>query len=298
MNKASIEDIETSQKKLGIIAGSGALPETVVRACQATQRSFFLVSIASEQDRRPWLQDVPHICVNIGAVKKALNAFRSEGISEIVVAGGISRPNLSTLRPDSGGLKLLAKIALVKQRGDDAILRTCLEFFEQEGFTIANVQDIVCELLAAEGASGSVVPEKDALEDIAYGARVAKMIGAYDIGQGVVVENGLIIGVEAVEGTDQLIERSGLHRIEGKGPILVKCKKPGQDTRADLPSIGVQTVMHAHKHGFRGIAVEAGASLILERDTMIAKADSLGMFIFGFRHEHPNKQIPGASEDT
>lgn len=275
---------EVRPEKLGIVAGRGNLPEKVVHACKSNERPFFLISIAPKEDRQPWLKDVPHICINIGAVKKALNTFRDEGISKIVVAGGISRPNFSKLRPDSGGLKLLAKLALIKQRGDDAVLRSCLEFFEQEGFEIVNVQDIVRDLLATPGPAGVHLPSSYELADIAYGAQAALAIGRFDIGQGVVVENGLILGIEAAEGTDRLIERTGQYRIEGKGPILIKCKKPQQDTRVDLPSIGIKTVIHAHKYRFRGIAVEAGAALMLDKEAMLAKADSLGLFVYGFIH--------------
>lgn len=266
---------------LGVIAGDGSLPEKVIEACRRKGRDVFVVSLRDDTDLSSFPEDVPHVRLNIGAVKKAVNAFRDARVQEIVMAGAVKRPNLAKVRPDSGGIKLLARIAKLKRRGDDALLHTCAAFFEEHGFTVRKVHEVVTGLLAEAGAAGSAVPGETALRDIAIGAKAARALGALDIGQAVVVENGLVLGVEAVEGTDKLIERAGGLRRDGGGPVLVKMKKPGQDERTDLPSVGVQTVLNAHKYGFAGIAYEAGGSFLLDREETVAKADSLGLFLYG-----------------
>jgi DUF1009 family protein len=129
---------------------------------------------------------------------------------------------------------------------------------------------------------GSIYPDKRAQADIETGARIARAIGALDIGQSVIVQNGLIIGVEAIEGTDGLITRCASLKVEEKGGVLVKVKKPQQERRVDLPTIGVETVERIAQMGFAGVAVEAGASLILNRREVARRADALGVFVIGF----------------
>ena len=126
-------------------------------------------------------------------------------------------------------------------------------------------------------------PDAQALADIEHGQRLARALGALDIGQAVVVQQGLVLGVEAIEGTDALLRRCAALRREGPGGVLVKVEKPGQEQRADRPTIGPQTVALAAEAGLRGIAVEAGATIVLDRDEVVAAADRAGLFVLGIR---------------
>src|SRR5207302_4676184 len=137
---------------------------------------------------------------------------------------------------------------------------------EREGFRVIGADQLLDEAELPEGALGRVRPDADALGDIALGLRLARALGALDIGQAVVVQQGLVLGVEAIEGTDELLRRCAALRREGPGGVLVKIEKPGQDPRADRPTIGLRTVLLAAEAGLQGIAVEANATIVLDRD--------------------------------
>lgn len=269
--------------KLGIIAGRGDLPRTLIHACEATGRPYFVLAVedaadeetvAATGDRYAWIR--------MGSVGKAVDIFRKEGVEEIVMAGKVTRPKLSSLRPDLKGTKLLARLGSQLLTGDNELLTSLVQFIEEEGFRVSGVDEIVRDLLAPEGLIGSNYPDKRAQGDIAFGARIARAIGELDIGQAVIVQNNQVIGVEAVEGTDELIRRCTDLKLEDKGGVLVKVKKPQQERRVDLPTIGVETVELVAECGFAGIAVEAGASLIINRREVARMADARGIFVVGF----------------
>ncbi|MBX9633910.1 MAG: UDP-2,3-diacylglucosamine diphosphatase LpxI, partial [Magnetospirillum sp.] len=169
----------------------------------------------------------------------------------------------------------------LKALGDGGLLRAVARELEGEGFRIVGIDDVLSDCLAVAGPHGQVVPDDQAQADIQRGHQVAKGIGALDVGQAVIVQQGIVLGVEAIEGTDALIRRCGELRRDGPGGVLVKVKKPGQDRRLDLPTIGTATVQEAARAGLRGIAVEAGGALVLGRDAVAAEADRLNIFVIG-----------------
>jgi hypothetical protein len=138
-------------------------------------------------------------------------------------------------------------------------------------------------LKPAEGCLGRHRPDAEAEADIARGVEVLAALGAADVGQAVVVQQGMVLGVEAIEGTDALIARCAGLRREGPGGVLVKLAKPGQETRADLPTIGPDTVRRAAEAGLRGIAVGADAAIVLDRDTLVRLADEAGLFVIAVK---------------
>lgn len=269
---------------LGIIAGGGRLPLQLVESCQSAGRPYFILAVEDAADIEA-ISHLPHAVVRLGAVGEAIEQLRRADVREIVLAGHIKRPSFFSLRPDMVGAKLMARMGGALFSGDDAMLSALISFMEEEGFTVVGADTVLSSLLAPEGALGCMHPAPRALEDIARGWKVAKALGALDVGQAVVVENGYVLGVEAAEGTDALIVRCGNLRRESGSGVLVKVKKPTQDTRADLPSIGVQTVEAAHAAGLAGIAVEAGGALILDKEKTIARADALGLFLIGVKYE-------------
>jgi hypothetical protein len=196
------------------------------------------------------------------------------------MAGGIHRPSVSSLRPDWRAARFFAKVGY-RALGDDGLLSAVVKELESEGFRVVGVDQILPSALAPAGPFGKLAPDEQAASDIAHGLRLARAIGALDIGQAVVVQQGLVLGVEAIEGTDALLARCAALRRDGAGGVLVKAKKPTQETRADLPAIGVRTVAAASRAGLRGIAVEAGATLVLDLPGVADAADRAGIFVVG-----------------
>ena len=226
------------------------------------------------------VSQVEHCWARLGAVGRIIGWLREHEAEELVLAGRMARPSWSTVRPDWRGLKMLPKI-LSGSQGDDAVLTLAIGELEAEGFRVVGVHDVLPGALAESGAMGLIQPDATALTDIARGVEVARALGAADVGQAVIVQQGVVLGVEAAEGTDALIKRCAGLRRDGSGGVLVKCAKPAQDSRADLPSIGPETVRGAVETGLRGIAVSAGASLILERAETLVQADRNALFVYG-----------------
>lgn len=267
-------------KKLGIIAGGGSLPAHIIETCQQQDRPFFVLGLEDHVDTP--LENMPHKMVRLGAVGDALRTLKKEQVQEVIMAGRVGRPTLSSLRPDMTATMLLAKLGSNIFSGDDALLSAIVKIMEGEGFTVVGMGDVCAHLLAGSGALGKHKPDKQQQEDITRGMNAVHTLGALDIGQAVIVENGYVLGVEAAEGTDALIARCAALAQHTKGQgVLVKAKKPNQDERADLPTIGTDTVEQAYLAGLAGIAVQAGGSIILGKEEVIRLADRYKMFIVG-----------------
>lgn len=265
--------------KLGIIAGGGRLPGQLIAAARAQGRECFVLAIKNNADASA-LESVDHAWLTMGEAGQAFRLLHEQGVVEVVMAGPVQRPTLADLRPDWRTAKFFAKIGL-KALGDDGLLSAVIAEFESEGFRILGADQIIGDLLAPLGALGLVLPDDQALADILRGIEVAQGLGRLDVGQAVVVQQGIVLGVEAVEGTDALIDRAGTLRRGGSGGVLVKLCKPGQEKRIDLPTIGAETVRRAHQAGLRGIAIEAGATLVLDINGVVRLADRLGLFVTG-----------------
>lgn len=273
--------------KLGILAGRGDLPRRMIEVCRLTGRPYFVLAIEGQTEAET-VEDTPHAWSRLGSVGFALDTLRHAGVKDVVFAGAIKRPSLLTLKPDARGAALLARIGL-RAMGDDGLLRAVSDELEKEGFRIIGADDVLASLLVKQGTLGRYKPDELAFEDIKRGILVARALGAVDVGQCVVVQQGIVLGVEAIEGTDALIERTAALRRDGLGGVLVKLMKPGQDRRFDLPTIGVGTVVTAASVGLRGIAIEAGHVLILDQEKTIQAADEAGLFVYGIPPEEgPN----------
>ena len=265
--------------KLGILAGGGDLPRVLVQTCHSMQRDVFVVAFEGQAD--PELtEDIPHLWARLGAAGKVIDCLRKEGVEELVFAGSIRRPSLAELRPDWRAAKLFAKKG--KQLfGDDALLQAVCEELEGEGFNILGAHEVVQDVLAPQGAIGKVSPTDDQLGDIDRGVEVIQALGRLDVGQAAVVQQGLVLGVEAIEGTDALLERCTKHVRKGDKGVLVKTCKPQQDRRMDMPTVGVRTIENAAQAGLGGVAVQAGQTILLDREKMAERADQLGVFLYG-----------------
>lgn len=266
---------------LGILAGSGYLPRQLIEHCISESRPIFIVAIEGETAPET-VEGAPHAWLRLGAVGEALDHMKKAGVTELVLAGKINRPSLSSLRPDAIGAKLVAKLGLSLFGGDAAIFKTIVAFLESHGMRVVGIDEVMQDLVAPEGPMGKVLPDKQNQKDIELGAKVARSIGAFDIGQAVIVKNSLVLGIEAVEGTDELIARCSMLKGDGKGGVLVKAHKLVQEKRVDLPTIGLKTVEMIHKAGFAGIAIEARHSIVVGRREVIRAANDMGIFIIGF----------------
>jgi DUF1009 family protein len=267
--------------KLGIVAGAGGLPRRLVEACRESGRDVFVLALEGAAEPGT-VADVAHAWCPVGAAARGLRLLRDNEVTELVLAGGVRRPSLSSLRPDWRAAKFFARVGY-RALGDDGLLSAVVAELEREGFRVIGPDQVLQAGLAPEGPLGHVRPDAQAIADIERGERVARALGALDVGQAVVVQQGLVLGVEAIEGTDELIRRCAGLRREGPGGVLVKVEKPGQEQRADRPTIGPQTVALAAAAGLRGIAVEAGATIVIDRDEVVASADHAGLFVFGIR---------------
>jgi DUF1009 family protein len=265
--------------RLGIVAGCGALPRRLVESCRAAGRDVFVLALEGAAEPAT-VRDAPHAWCRIGAAATGLALLRENNVTELVLAGGIRRPSLATLRPDWRAAKLFARVGY-RALGDDGLLSAVVGELEQEGFRVVGPEQLLDRALVPEGAMGRLRPDSEAAADIERGLRVAQALGALDVGQAVVVQQGLVLGVEAIEGTDELLRRCAGLRREGPGGVLVKVEKPGQERRADLPTIGPRTVALAAETGLRGIAVEAGATIVLDREEVVRAADRAGLFVVG-----------------
>ena len=265
--------------RLGIIAGGGALPQKLIEACKRDGRDFFVLGFKG-QTEETLVTGVPHAWTRLGATNAAIDILKKHGVDTLVMAGAMRRPSLVELRPDWRTVRVFAKLGK-KAFGDDALLRAVAGELEGEGFQMVGAHEIEPALIVGEGVLGTVQPLPEQMADINKGVQVAKQLGAMDVGQAAVVQEGIVLGVEAIEGTDALIKRCKPLARKGRGGVLVKCCKPQQDKRMDLPAIGQRTVRNAHEAGLAGIAVEAGASIILDCAAVTKAADKLGLFILG-----------------
>ena len=276
--------------KLAILAGGGSLPARLAHAARGAGREVAMVAFEGHTEPAA-VAGLPHLWTRLGAVADIFAFLRREQVAELVFVGPIRRPAFSEIRPDWQGAKILAKIG-GRSLGDDGLLRALSAILEEEGFRVVGVHEILEGLLAPAGPLGALAPDAAAEADIARGIEVARALGRLDVGQATVVQQGLVLGVEGIEGTDALIARCGTLRREGPGGVLVKLKKPQQDRRLDLPTIGVATVENAAAAGLRGIAIEAGGALVMDRAEAVAAADRLGLFVVGIESERGSVAPP------
>lgn len=267
--------------KLGVLAGGGQLPVRVIEACRAAGRDFFVLAFEGHTDPTT-VMDTPHAWVRLGAVGEALRHLHDADVKDVVMAGPVRRPSFEDLRPDWRGAMFLAKVG-ARAFGDDGLLSAVVKELEAEGFHVIGADDVFASLRTPLGQCGRLAPDDAALVDIDRGIAVLCALGHLDVGQAVVVQQGVVLGVEAIEGTDALLDRCAGVRRSGRGGVLVKIAKPGQEHRVDLPTVGPGTITRAISAGLRGVALEAHRSLIIDRSAVIRAADEAGLFVVGVK---------------
>jgi len=273
--------------RLAIVAGGGDLPRRVAEHARRTGRDPMVVGLKGFAEAS-LISEFAGVELSVGELGKLMQLMRREGCEEMVFAGTVKRPDFGSLRLDLKGVQSLPRILAAAKRGDDALLRAVMDTFAEAGFRIVGADDVLDDLKVGPGPLGAISPAPEHWLDIRRAAEVASAIGALEIGQGAISCAGLILAVEAQEGTDRMLARCADLPAEIRGTpearqgVLVKRPKPMQERRIDLPTIGVSTVRGAAAAGLAGIAVEAGAALAVDRDQIRALADQLGVFVYGF----------------
>lgn len=271
--------------KLGLIAGGGSLPAMVADHCREAGRDYFVIRLKGFADEAMRLH--PGADVGLGQLGKCIKLLRQEGCKAVCFVGKVDRPDFSSLVPDMRGVAALPGVIAAARKGDDALLRRIVQEFEKEGFVIEGAHQVESGLTLPKGALGRHAPKPEHQGDIELALKVAREIGRLDVGQGAVVCDGLVLAVEAQEGTDAMLRRVADLPAAIRGSpehpkgVLAKAPKPIQETRVDLPTIGVATVHRAARAGLAGVVGEAERLLVVEREQVIRIADDLGLFIFG-----------------
>jgi hypothetical protein len=263
---------------LGIVAGSGALPRLLTEACRAQGRGYFILGLDGFVESAALGED-PAAVIRIGQAGRGFSLMAAAGVREIVMAGHIRRPTWRTLWPDWRTAKFYARLGW-RALGDNALLEAVIGEIEREGFTVMGVHEVCPDLLAPEGLIGGPAPDTLMRRQIAVGMQSARELGRRDLGQAVVVVRDTVIDREDARGTDALLARAAAAG-QARGGVLVKMKKPQQDVRVDLPTIGVETVRNAVAAGLGGVAVEAGHCLVIDRAAVAAAANAGGIFVTG-----------------
>lgn len=266
-------------RKIGLIAGNGKFP--LIFAEQAKREGVSLIAVAHRGETSEEIEKVADqvTWVYVGELGKIIRVFQQADVKEAVMAGGIRKPKLfSNFRPDLRGAAFLARI---RSREDDKLLRGVAEELEGEGIRVLESTIFLSGLIPSEGALTRRAPTHDQWEDVRFGFQLAKEVGRLGIGQGVVVKGRVVLAVEAVEGTDAAIRRGG--KLGKEGFVVVKVSKPQQDLRFDVPAVGIETIRVLHESGGAVLAVEAGKTIILEREELLQEADRLGVAVVAVR---------------
>ncbi len=297
MTDTAVNTAVPEDGKICLIAGGGSLPKAVVQAAIEQGRDIYIAGLAGffqPEDYEGCVLD----SYRLGEFGRLIKTLKSKDIKAVTFAGTVKRPDFKAVRPDMGGMKYLPGILKAATKGDDALLTHITKIFDKEGISLVGAQDICSGLVVQQGVLTQTQPNAAHMRDIDKARHIAKSIGALDIGQGAVVRDGLVLAVEAQDGTDGMLRHVGLlpDDIRGKKEatdsssssgssvnrgVLAKMVKPGQELRIDLPTIGLTTIKAAIESGLDGIAVEEGGAFILDREAAITEADKAGLFIIG-----------------
>ena len=273
--------------KLGLLAGGGALPVELATWRRNAGLPVFVIRLKGFAD--PALQAFEGADVGIAELGRCFDVLSRAGCDAVCFAGNVSRPDFGALKPDLRGLTALPGAIAAARSGDDALLRYLVQQFEDEGFNVVGAHEVAGEMLLDAGPAGAVAPGEADAADLARAFQIAGRIGALDIGQGVVVCDGLVLAVEAQEGTDAMLRRLTELPTAIRGTperprgVLVKRLKPTQERRTDLPTLGVATLERAAQAGLAGVGAEAGGTLVLDKPRVIETADRLGLFLVGLQ---------------
>ena len=259
----------TRPDTLGIIAGNGVYPRLLADAAQKAGVKKIIAAAFTDETDPVLAQHVDLIeWMRVGQLNRLLKFFKEHEVHYAIMAGQIAPKNLFDLRPDLKALLLLGKL---KQRNAESIFAAIADELARVNANLLPATTFLEESLASAGLITGTKLSRREEEDVDWGWKMAKEIARLDIGQTVVMKNGTVVAVEAFEGTNEAIKRGGT--LAREGAVMIKVAKPNQDMRFDVPVIGVETIRVAAEAKLRVIAVEAGKTLLLERDAVVDLAD-------------------------
>jgi DUF1009 family protein len=261
----------------GLIAGNGVFPLEVARA--ARRRGLRVVALAHLHETDPTLANLADeiTWVKVGELQRMIDLLKAAQVGEAAMAGGITRAHLvDSFAPDARAIAMLAKVGRLS---DDAVLRAIAAEIEADGIEVIDPVPMLDGVLARAGLEAGPAPTPAQLRDLDLAFAVMRALGGFDIGQAVAILNGMVAAVEAVEGTDAALRRGAA--LVGKGMVVAKAAKPGQDLRFDRPAIGPATIELLAEIGAAMIGVEAHGAMILERERTLERAQSLGITLYG-----------------
>ncbi len=261
---------------LAILAGSDGLPLEILKNYSGRALILGLDGYVDEDAYHP----ENFIKVGLGQIGKILKTLKQYNIQKITFAGAVKRPGITDIKPDFQGALWLAKLAPSFLKGDDGLLTDVLKLVEREGLSYISPHELTETVLTPKGCLTDCQPTDQNLHDIQKGVGILESLSPHDIGQALIIENGYVLGIEAAEGTNELIQRCGAYKKGAEG-ILVKCFKNGQTDKTDLPTIGEDTILAIHRSGFKGIALSSGNSQIINRSRVIDLANAHSIFIIG-----------------
>lgn len=266
---------------IGLIAGNGRFPLLFSEA--AHREGCRVVAVAHRGETPEEIEGVADevTWVRVGELGKIIRTFQGAGVRRAVMAGGIRKVRLlSGFRPDLRGAAFLARVGSFH---DDALLRGIADELARDGIEVVSSTTFLTSLVTPQGPLGRLRPKNAHWRDVAMGFRVAKDIGRWDVGQSVVVRGGIVVAVEGIEGTDACIRRGG--ELGREGAVVVKVSKPEQDLRFDVPAAGPETITVMREAGARVLALEAGRTIVLDREELVRCADEARIVVLGVREE-------------
>lgn len=261
-------------ENIGIIAGGGQFPRLVAQEARAAGLGVVVCGFQGHTD--PATAECADVfeLLHLGQLSRMIGFFKEHRVSRVCMAGSISKPKALEFRPDWRAAKLLFSL---KKKGDDALLRAIMADIEKDGIHVVAAVDLAPGLRAPGGTLTRRAPTDDEWKDIRYGWPIARAMGSFDIGQCLVVREGMVMAVECLEGTDAALMRGA--ELGGAGCIAIKMVKPGQDERVDLPSVGLSTIRNLVEHHYAVLAIQAGKTLFFDREEALRLADEHGLAV-------------------
>ena len=261
-------------ENIGIIAGGGQFPRLVAQQARAAGLGVVICGFQGHTDPDTAKHADAFELLHLGQLGRMISFFQEHHVTRACMAGSISKPKALDFRPDWRAAKILFSL---RKKGDDALLRAIMADIEKDGIRIVASADLAPGLRAPRGTLSRRTPTDEEWKDLRYGWPIARSMGAFDIGQCLIVREGMVMAVECLEGTDATIKRGA--ELGGNGCIAIKMVKPGQDERVDLPSVGLATVRNLVEHHYAVLAIQAEKTLIFDREEALALADEHGLAV-------------------
>lgn len=265
----------------GIVAGNGELPISICKTLISNYGKNNVFYISLKDISNPYYDtNVKSKVFSIGEIGKIIRFLKNSHVNKIIFSGGLKRPSIKDIKCDIMGMFWLYKLRKFFKKGDDSLLSEIVKLISNYGFKVIGVHDIAPELISSKNDVTSVIPSKKSISDIKLGSKILDELSKFDIGQSIVVQDGIVLGIEGVEGTDELIKRTGVMKKNSNvKPVLIKKAKINQSTKADLPTIGIDTIKNLYEYGFAGIAIEQNKTIILNKKETLKLSEESHIFI-------------------